>query len=566
MKKTIFIVIFFLLLIFLILEGILRLCYIPNSPTLNSSNFEYHYVDIYRQFFKRNLKDGKFVYVSNANNFYREFSVIKQPDTIRIFILGGSIAQGFDTIHFENIFKSLIPDKNFEIVNCGMDGYDSYRVHLVEKEILNYEPDLIIVLSGNNEFHNPVKINLHIYYFNKILRRSYVYIRLQDWFRDWYKERVFLKPISSQKKLIDYEKNIRNIVYKAKQEDIPIILCALPVNFRDCPPNIPYPLDKLFLQGLLYMDNDNYSDVIVIFKKFLKNNPDNPYGLYYLGRAYDKIEKYQKAKSYYLKSLDLTLSHRATPSINNIIRQICKEEDIGFADIKQVFIDKVPNGLLGRNQFFDNCHWYFEYYNLAIETILKEIFQNDSIYSKLLGSKGIKPVKFSISCNLPSLSELGKREFEINRQIVITMSLLLSFECNLWEEAISNMHTLYLMNPESLWKVQFLKGEIKEKMMKIYSDSEYSPKLNKSDFNRKWTVLLYHIGETYRRLKLYQKSLAYFNKAIEEGNSRYFWPYLGKALLYHAMGDREKASKNISIAEKLTNSLEVKYYKEILGL
>ena len=81
--------------------------------------------------------------------------------------------------------------------------------------------------------------------------------------------------------------------------------------------------------------------------------------------------------------------------------------------------------------------------------------------------------------------------------------------------------------------------------------------------------VLYHIGETYRRLGLYKESLSYFNRAISLDKNDYF-PYLGKALIYHVAGDRRKCLENIQRAEEFSqdserNQLEVKIYKEIFG-
>jgi tetratricopeptide (TPR) repeat protein len=88
---------------------------------------------------------------------------------------------------------------------------------------------------------------------------------------------------------------------------------------------------------------------------------------------------------------------------------------------------------------------------------------------------------------------------------------------------------------------------------------EYSSNLEKY-----WPDVLYYIGETYRRLGLYDKSLTYFNESIVlDGND--YRPYLGLALTYNALGKRQKTHDNIVRAEELTGNLEVKYYKEILG-
>jgi len=375
MKKVFLSYILIFLLIFCILEGIIRVYYGPCTVKPDFSNFEYYYIDIHSDFFKKIYRGNKLVYVP-VREYHKSqlFTAKKSSDTIRIFILGGSVVRDLVVTKFENVLTRLSPGKNFEVINCGIGGYDSYRVYLVAREIINYNPDLLIVLSGNNEFYNPVKINLSIYYFNKFLRKSCAYSKFQDLLKSWHRGKSSMNY--NQKRLDNYRRNIQNIVREANMKGIPIILCTIPVDIRDCPPRIERPLNKLFLRGLLNLHEDNYNKAIVNFRKFLNANPQDTFGYYFLGRVYDKMKKFRKARLYYLKSLELDSSYsRAAPIINKIIRRICIKKDIVLADIEKAFIDKVPYGLLGGEQFKDNCHWYKEYYNLMFETILKKFFK-----------------------------------------------------------------------------------------------------------------------------------------------------------------------------------------------
>jgi len=42
-------------------------------------------------------------------------------------------------------------------------------------------------------------------------------------------------------------------------------------------------------------------------------------------------------------------------------------------------------------------------------------------------------------------------------------------------------------------------------------------------------------------------------------------PYVGRALIYYSLGENNKVQENLKIAETLTDSMDVQYYKEILG-
>ena len=87
------------------------------------------------------------------------FLADKPADGFRIFCLGGSTVQGrpysIETSFsswLEMSLRSACSDQNWEVVNCGGVSYASYRLVPILKEILEYEPDLIVLYTGHNEF------------------------------------------------------------------------------------------------------------------------------------------------------------------------------------------------------------------------------------------------------------------------------------------------------------------------------------------------------------------------------------------------------------------------------
>ena len=83
----------------------------------------------------------------------------KSSDTFRVFTLGGSTTYGrpYDdatsfTAWLRAYLGAVAPDRRWEVVNSGGISYASYRVALLMEELVDYEPDLFIIYSGNNEF------------------------------------------------------------------------------------------------------------------------------------------------------------------------------------------------------------------------------------------------------------------------------------------------------------------------------------------------------------------------------------------------------------------------------
>lgn len=107
-------------------------------------------------------EDGTRREISPARQgFFRpaSFATEKGADAYRIFCLGGSTVQG-RPFAVETSFTTWLelnlaladPDRTWEVINCGGISYATYRLVPILEEVLGYEPDLIILYTGHNEF------------------------------------------------------------------------------------------------------------------------------------------------------------------------------------------------------------------------------------------------------------------------------------------------------------------------------------------------------------------------------------------------------------------------------
>lgn len=541
--------VFFCLCLFslaVISESVLFIRYGTPRSKLESEQFRYQYIDIYKKFFKKIHKGKDIVCVPQrqANNA-KDFLLAKKPGTMRIFLIGGSVAYNFGFYNFEDDLKAVIRDRDFEIISCGMGAYDSYRDMLVEKEILSYKPDLIIVFSGNNEFYSKAKFNLCCYKLNNFLRKSWIYRIAQEYTLERLIKYNIIYYKETAERMMEYKKNMQIMTRMAKLKRVPIVLCTLPDNFRDSAPRGIPPLDKNYIFAHFLLTKKDYHNAVVLFKRFIENNPSNAFGFYFLARAYEGINDYSKAKENYLKSLELDFGNgRASIQSNNIIRAICKQGGAGLADLETAFIDMAPHGLLGKEQFSDECHWYMDYNPLVAAVIIKTLFQNAPV------SKTFHPM---------SLKERGSREDLVEDVVKKAISRAINSDNCLSEQALSEFEMLYSMNPDAFLKARYSKNIIK----KCFSGNLWTD-ISMADFESRWPNVLYHIGETCRRNEMYQEALERFNEAISLDKNLYL-AYLGNALVYHALGDKKKTKENIDEAEKVSNNLTITYYKEILG-
>lgn len=87
------------------------------------------------------------------------FSAEKPKGRRRVFCLGGSTTFGRpfdDTTSYVNWLRQLLPKVDdryeWEVINAGGISYGSFRVAALMEELTQFEPDLFIVYSAQNEF------------------------------------------------------------------------------------------------------------------------------------------------------------------------------------------------------------------------------------------------------------------------------------------------------------------------------------------------------------------------------------------------------------------------------
>ena len=114
-----------------------------------------------RPLFVLNAGQDRYEIPPARQNYFRpqSFPATKAPGEYRVFCLGGSTVQGspystetaFST-WLEIALRSADSRRTWRVINCGGVSYASYRLIPILQEVLGYDPDLIVVCTGHNEF------------------------------------------------------------------------------------------------------------------------------------------------------------------------------------------------------------------------------------------------------------------------------------------------------------------------------------------------------------------------------------------------------------------------------
>ena len=318
----------------------------------------------------------------------------KPAGTVRVFIVGGSVARFWigSGDPLVRTLEAAWPSLRFEVVNCGVDGYDSSRERRVLNEVLGCQPDLIVLLSGNNQFREPLsRWRQALFLANRQLRRAAVFRSLQD--------RLRSPPVagpSARARLRNFERDVRGMLRACRSRGVAFLPVVLPANLRDYAPQAPPDVlrgDSALGRAGLALIRRRFGEVVCLLSPAVERADAPALAWFWLGRALDGLGRDGEARAAYIQALERDeAANRACPSLNAVLRSLAAETNTGLVDLDAAFVALDSRHMPGSRQFRDNCHWNAGYYRVLSLLVAGELWKNRSRYGFLPGgSDGFLP-------------------------------------------------------------------------------------------------------------------------------------------------------------------------------
>lgn len=292
------------------------------------------------------------------------FRVKKPANTLRIFVLGESTTAGYPYGHNGSFHRWLkyrlmhtYPNIHFEIINVSLTAVNSYTVLDFGKQVVNFEPDAVLVYTGHNEYYGALGVGSTSHIANS---RFLVQTVLQ--LRRLRLVQLVGNLISSVKKGIsgqvtDQRENLmkrmaasQEIAYHSEAyqaginqfQDNMDELCQLMQN-----KNIP-----VFLSTLVSNEKDQHPFISV---PVASGNADQQFKL--AGSSY-LSGNYPAAKQAYVKAKELDLLRfRAPEAMNQIIEHlVAKYPNVHLVEARKVFEAHSPHQILGSETLLEHVH------------------------------------------------------------------------------------------------------------------------------------------------------------------------------------------------------------------
>lgn len=399
---------------FILVEGVLRRTEVGRGNEL---------VDPYVGFTEINplflRQDNEYRTDSTRLPYFRpeSFSVDKDESEFRAFCLGGSTVQG-RPFAIETAFSSWLelnleaadPDRKWQVVNCGGISYASYRLVPILRELLAYEPDLLVVYTGHNEF-----LEDRTYRNAKETPRSFA--QLHSWstrFRIYNLLRsAVVEPPRSPRSLVqlsaevdalldyrdglaDYERddawragviehyrlNIERMIRIAREHDIPIVFVNPISNFRDCPPFKSTNQRSLSPEQHSQFESlwsearrtDDLHTRMALLEQAIQIDPRYAAAHYALAKGYDQLGHYDKAGAAYIRAKEEDVCPlRMIGPLHEALREVATRMRIPLVDVRQRFVDESRNGIPGDNLLLDHVHPSINGHQMIAEMLMEEM-------------------------------------------------------------------------------------------------------------------------------------------------------------------------------------------------
>lgn len=342
---------------------------------------------------------------------FQAFHQVKRKGTFRIFIVGSSAAYGWpytENYGFSGYLRRALDNAapgKFEIINAAGVSFGSHRELDVLKDVILFDPDLVIIFCGNNEYvernvltsaPDSRKIAGKM---RSVLGKSNIYraVRLgvreiapgvlrrqpqadlTDIRADPFVRRGTLGRSAEvdNSVLNNYQANILAMKKLLVDKNIKGLFCTVPTNVAGWQPYAVPPRFSSAEQSIRWgeiqkeveslnerntkWDQESLRRTAALVEEALKIAPGHAGSLYTLGQVHLAQKAYPLAYQELVGAKDADARPiRTLSSFNNVIRSIPEEsKGIFVADIENAVAEVIRNGLT-EGIFLDYCHFTLE--------------------------------------------------------------------------------------------------------------------------------------------------------------------------------------------------------------
>lgn len=375
--------------------------------------------------FVLNAESDRFEIPAARQGYFRpeSFGADKPADEFRIFCLGGSTVQGRPfaietsfTTWLEISLNTADPSRTWEVVNCGGVSYATYRLIPIMREVLDHEPDMIVLCTGHNEFLEDRTFD-HIKDQSSVVRyslatasklRSFNVIR-NGWLR-WTNQEA-AEPLNERPQLptevtavLDeqggmeayhrddawwediveqFRFNLARMVEMSQETGVPMVLIKPVCNLRDCPPFKSEHRNDLTVDELaewetlvakarekLTLRVPEIAEATSLWEQVCELDPLHAGAHYELARCYDRAGRTADAKRAYVAAKELDVCPlRMLEAMQEAVTETSNRMGVPLVDAQALFERESSDGIVDGRWLVDHVHPSIQGHQLLADAI-----------------------------------------------------------------------------------------------------------------------------------------------------------------------------------------------------
>ena len=374
----------------------------------------------------------------SRQGFFRgdSFAAKKGRDEFRIFCLGGSTVQGRPfaiepsfTTWLQISLRAADSHRGWEVVNCGGVSYARYPLVPILEEVLGYEPDLIVLYTGHNEFLEDRTYG-HIKHLPPVVarlgellmrtrtctlaRNAYLALRGRFGFEENDAAAVKGRPILGPETVAELEYrdgmdkyhrddkwrqdviehfryNLRRMVQLSQDAGVPVLLVNPVCNLRDSAPFKTQHRDGLTPDELQQWESlverarrsafrtgnrqiADLSRAVELLKQAIAIDPRHAGVHYLLATCYDGLGRLPQARASYLRAKEEDVCPlRILEPMHEAIFEVARQTGTPLVDVRKLFEQLSEGGIPGNFRLLDHVHPSVAGHQLIAEALADEL-------------------------------------------------------------------------------------------------------------------------------------------------------------------------------------------------
>jgi tetratricopeptide (TPR) repeat protein len=338
----------------------------------------------------------------------------KPTNTIRVMLVGESAIQGYpqprhlcSSAFLQLMLQDAWPEHRVEVINLGTTAIASYPVLGILTEALPYQPDLVVIYTGHNEFFGAYGVasvgragsRPWMLGANRWLHSLALVQGLQSATRHEAAapERTLMEDMMGETFIgaQDWRRRAAaNILYhdvdsmirRCRARGVPVLVCTPPTNERGLAPIGVDKVDDLpaaaqqeitaLLSSAESQKSTSSSAAIPALQRILQLDPNHARAHYLLGQSLTSQGRQSEALEQYVAARDLdTMPWRAPSESLEAILRAAEEQKAPICDLVAVFRTNSPGQAIGWELMDDHVHPTLRGQALVAEAIVHSLGQ-----------------------------------------------------------------------------------------------------------------------------------------------------------------------------------------------